>query len=93
MTMAAVNGRHNLPAPPSPMDYAATTSVKQINGALTSHHHRHMWIITGPAGCGKSTVAQYLAKELSIPYIEGDDVSGIRPRTYFHGVAQLTHCS
>lgn len=34
-----------------------------------------MWIITGPAGCGKSTVAQYLSKELSIPYIEGDDVS------------------
>jgi gluconokinase len=34
-----------------------------------------MWIITGPAGCGKSTVAHYLAKELSIPYIEGDDVS------------------
>ncbi|KAG8533270.1 uncharacterized protein KY384_002053 [Bacidia gigantensis] len=32
-----------------------------------------MWIITGPAGCGKSTVAQYLAQELSIPYLEGDD--------------------
>ena len=36
-----------------------------------------MWIITGPAGCGKSTIAQYLAKELSIPYIEGDDVCEI----------------
>lgn len=55
------------------MDYAPTASVKQIHGALASHHHRHMWIITGPAGCGKSTVAQYVAKELSIPYIEGDD--------------------
>lgn len=61
--------------PPSPMDFAPTTSVKQIHGALAAHHHRHMWIITGPAGCGKSTVAQYVAKELSIPYIEGDDVS------------------
>ena len=58
------------------MNYAPTASVKQIHGALSSHHHRHMWIITGPAGCGKSTVAQYVAKELSIPYIEGDDVSG-----------------
>ena len=36
-----------------------------------------MWIVTGPAGCGKSTVAEYLAKELEIPFIEGDDV-----RTY-----------
>src|SRR5882757_4682397 len=34
----------------------------------------HIWIITGPAGCGKTTVAQHLASELSLPYIEGDDV-------------------
>jgi Cdc6-like AAA superfamily ATPase len=37
-------------------------------------HIEHIWIITGPAGCGKTTVAQYLAKELSLPYVEGDDV-------------------
>ena len=37
---------------------------------------KHMWIVTGPAGCGKSTVAGYLSKELQLPYIEGDDVSG-----------------
>ncbi|KAL8746168.1 MAG: hypothetical protein Q9190_001779 [Brigantiaea leucoxantha] len=71
--MFAVNGSHNIPAPPSPMDYVANGSVKQINSAFDSPLHRHMWIITGPAGCGKSTVAQYLAKELSLPYIEGDD--------------------
>lgn len=76
MTMvSAVNGRHHMPTTTSPMDYASTgPSIK--HGARTYHHHRHMWIITGPAGCGKSTVAQYLAKELSIPYVEGDDVSG-----------------
>ncbi|KAL0637469.1 hypothetical protein Q9L58_003524 [Maublancomyces gigas] len=34
---------------------------------------RHIWIITGPAGCGKSTVAQFLAKSLNLLYIEGDD--------------------
>lgn len=75
MTMVSLTGGHTLPIPPSPMDYAPTASVKQIHGGLPSLHHRHMWIITGPAGCGKSTVAQYVAKELSIPYIEGDDVS------------------
>jgi gluconokinase len=37
-------------------------------------HIEHIWIITGPAGCGKTTVAQYLARELSLPYVEGDDV-------------------
>ena len=71
--------------PSSQMDYAPTGSVKQIHAALASHHHRHMWIITGPTGCGKSTVAQYVAKELSIPYIEGDDVSGaMHPETLQH---------
>jgi gluconokinase len=33
----------------------------------------HIWIIAGPAGCGKITVAKYLAQELSLPYIEGDN--------------------
>jgi len=37
-------------------------------------HFEHIWIVTGPAGCGKSTVAQYLAENLSFPYVEGDDV-------------------
>ncbi|KAF2842288.1 carbohydrate kinase [Patellaria atrata CBS 101060] len=36
-------------------------------------HHRHIWIITGPAGCGKSTVAKYIADTFSLPYIEGDE--------------------
>ncbi|EEP80514.1 conserved hypothetical protein [Uncinocarpus reesii 1704] len=34
---------------------------------------QHIWIITGPAGCGKTTVAKGLARELDLPYIEGDD--------------------
>lgn len=81
MTMvSAVNARHNMPTPTSPMDYASSgAAIKQIHGALASHHHRHMWIITGPAGCGKSTIAQYLAKELAIPYVEGDDVGDFAP--------------
>jgi gluconokinase len=33
----------------------------------------HIWLVTGPAGCGKSTVAKYLADSLNLPYIEGDE--------------------
>ncbi|KAG5939637.1 hypothetical protein E4U53_007754 [Claviceps sorghi] len=32
----------------------------------------HLWLVTGPAGCGKTTVAEYLAGALDVPYIEGD---------------------
>ena len=76
MTMVGINGGYSLPAPPL-MEYTSPHAVKQkqIHSPFAAHHHRHMWIITGPAGCGKSTVAQYLASELRIPYIEGDDVS------------------
>ena len=79
MTMLSVNAGHNFPTPLS-MDYPQD-SIKQINASLAPHNHRHMWIITGPAGCGKSTVAQYLANELSLPYIEGDDVSWATTRS------------
>ena len=74
--MLTVDGRSHLPQSHTIADnYSGMNTYKQINGALQHQHHRHMWIITGPAGCGKSSVAEYLAKELSIPYIEGDDVS------------------
>lgn len=38
-------------------------------------HYRHLFIVTGPAGSGKSTVAKYLADSFMFPYIEGDEVS------------------
>ncbi|CAL5865859.1 uncharacterized protein PFLUO_LOCUS65 [Penicillium psychrofluorescens] len=36
-------------------------------------HIQHIWIVTGPAGCGKSTVGKALQQELGVPFLEGDD--------------------
>lgn len=38
-------------------------------------HQHHILMVTGPAGCGKSTVAKYLAQRYGFDYVEGDDVS------------------
>lgn len=46
-----------------------TSPQRQLNTK-----YRHIWLITGPAGCGKSTVAEHIAKSLNLPYIEGDNV-------------------
>ena len=35
----------------------------------------HIWLVTGPAGVGKSSVGVFLADSLGYPYIEGDEVS------------------
>jgi adenylylsulfate kinase-like enzyme len=35
---------------------------------------QHMWIIIGLAGCGKSTVAEQVARDMGLPFIEGDSV-------------------
>ena len=80
--MLTVDGRSDLALGAKHISLEST-----MNGTMTSMptspaslevqvkpQHRHMWIVTGPAGCGKSTVAAYLSQQLSIPYIEGDDV-------------------
>ncbi|KAJ5440933.1 Shikimate kinase [Penicillium cf. griseofulvum] len=45
------------------------------NGAASSNSSQlqHIWVVTGPAGCGKSTVGNVLRTELGIPFLEGDD--------------------
>ncbi|KAI5800114.1 P-loop containing nucleoside triphosphate hydrolase protein [Geopyxis carbonaria] len=56
---------------------STTTSSHAMGKAQSSLprsiNNQHIWIITGPAGCGKSSVALHLAKKLNLPYIEGDD--------------------
>jgi gluconokinase len=49
--------------------------LPKMGKAISRPVHRHLFIVTGPAGCGKSTVAQFLAKSQDFPYIEGDEVS------------------
>ena len=59
-----------------PLRMAETTTSPDIAlHAAAPDHFEHIFLVTGPAGCGKTTVAQYLAKQLNAPYVEGDDVS------------------
>ncbi|KAL6694931.1 P-loop containing nucleoside triphosphate hydrolase protein [Trichoderma pleuroticola] len=60
---------------PSIQATATSTSLKTetpVNGAGQAGEHTHIWLVTGPAGCGKSSVAEYMANALNMPYIEGD---------------------
>ncbi|CAK7222858.1 hypothetical protein SCUCBS95973_004979 [Sporothrix curviconia] len=62
--------------PTSPKLDAMPGSVDSTTAAAGRGHAgncHHIWLVTGPAGCGKSTVAQYLANSLSLPYVEGDE--------------------
>lgn len=61
------------PAPIAPPT-SAQMAAPATNGVVAPQH-RHIWIITGPAGCGKTSVASYLAENFSLPYLEGDSVS------------------
>jgi gluconokinase len=66
----------HLPLSPSASNLSNGTSLSngrtnKYNQLETTHHH--IWLITGPAGCGKSTVAQFIAKTMNLPYIEGDE--------------------
>lgn len=55
------------------MTYNSTTTSSHKLGLSTSQH-KHIWVITGPAGCGKTSVAEFLESTYSLPYLEGDTV-------------------
>ena len=38
-----------------------------------------IFVVGGPAGSGKTTVAVYLSQKLAVPYLEGDDVRLVFP--------------
>ncbi|KAI9882500.1 MAG: hypothetical protein M1823_005749 [Watsoniomyces obsoletus] len=66
---------HGVLMPPSHTNTTSMSSSIDASGIRRASpgHHRHIWIITGPAGCGKTSVAQYIAEHLDLPYIEGDE--------------------
>ncbi|CAK7265373.1 hypothetical protein SEPCBS57363_001549 [Sporothrix epigloea] len=67
---------YNTPAavgPTSSKPGAASTSGADTTTSSRTGNCHHIWLVTGPAGCGKSTVAQYLASSLNVAYVEGDE--------------------
>lgn len=60
----------NMEAPACDTLPITPTPTPAPNPPQTSH--QHIWLVTGPAGCGKSTVGQYIAKAMNFPFIEGD---------------------
>lgn len=52
-------------------DIVNSSNMPTYTRNQTKHHH--IWLVTGPAGCGKSTVAKHIADSLGMSYIEGDD--------------------
>lgn len=74
-----VQVEHLPPTPPSEPatdDVRLKTTSSQTNAAkvLGTNPKKHIWIITGPAGCGKTSVAEFLHKTYSLEYLEGDTV-------------------
>ncbi|KAI1281042.1 P-loop containing nucleoside triphosphate hydrolase protein [Xylaria sp. FL0933] len=49
----------------------AGNAIGMVSGQQAPRVH-HIWLVTGPAGCGKTTVARYLSQALNLPYLEGD---------------------
>lgn len=51
----------------------------------TPERPRFVFFFTGPTACGKSTVAKYVADQLNLSFLEGDDVrrnSSLMPGIY-----------
>ncbi|KAL3476345.1 P-loop containing nucleoside triphosphate hydrolase protein [Aspergillus californicus] len=68
----------------TPVIDSSRTKATALNGSISSAmcpppataaptNIQHIWVVTGPAGSGKSTVGRYLQQQLGVPFIEGDD--------------------
>ena len=74
IAIAGTTAPQAMAAPPTvyPVDGAIPATSQRPNGQPGLSHQ--IWLVTGPAGSGKSTVAKYLATSLNYSYIEGDEV-------------------
>lgn len=68
----------SLPTPPTSTAGSPSTLHTNLSSAQTTKmtipSRHHILIVTGPAGCGKSTIAKILADRYGFEYIEGDEV-------------------
>ncbi|KAK1822024.1 hypothetical protein LTR12_003548 [Friedmanniomyces endolithicus] len=58
--------------PPTPPSEPNSNNGRPAPTSAPQTQPKHIWVITGPAGCGKTSVAEYLHQQLQIPYLEGD---------------------
>jgi gluconate kinase len=48
---------------------------------------KHVFVVFGPTGCGKSTIGKYVSSNSSYQFLEGDDVS--LPPLVYHSLQRL----
>ncbi|PVI08468.1 carbohydrate kinase [Periconia macrospinosa] len=60
-------------SPGSPSNATSAGNVSKQSDTMSIANHHHILIVTGPAGCGKSTVAKGLSDRYGFEYIEGDE--------------------
>lgn len=63
------------PGPSQQSTVAQMSSIASSTAKDSPSQFNHIWLVTGPAGCGKTTVAEHIAEVHGMPYIEGDAVS------------------
>ncbi|RMX85158.1 hypothetical protein D0868_15369 [Hortaea werneckii] len=72
--MSAQAVAHLPPTPPH--EPAKLSRMASSNSTGPRPQHKHIWVITGPAGCGKTSVAEHLHSSFQFPYLEGDTYDG-----------------